>query len=338
MKSLNSSEFARSTVNGLMQVTDVADLIRSGAALAIAGPEAALDKLPAGKWIGGTTPYFMTAEGGRVVTDEQLFVTDLSIIGRVSVASYGSDALANISGDTPDRGFSLVIIPAMSHCHREFALEAPNFPDTFLKPVVGWISGFDLDAGGVARAYDGTGPHKHDDRAVVLQVEWDDSSLALPEIVNPFFSGTGDVLNFLSASFVQTECLVNGVRTPLAAYIMDKGLADGQLPLVGDYGGSGINVSLQKIDEQSGEVTFYAPLFEGVDYRFAAPLADYPAAFAQALAGKTTDGVFWSCNCILNFLFGDLVGKKIGGIPGPITFGEIAYQLLNQTMVTVRKI
>lgn len=338
MKSLNSAEFVTSTINGLMRVADVAALIRGGAALAVAGPEAALDALPAGKWIGGTTPYFMTDEGGRVVTDDQLFVTDLSCIGDASVASYADYALEAISGKTPDQGFSLVIIPAMSRCHEEFALEAPYYPDTFLKPVVGWISGFDLDKGGSARVYDGTGPHKYADRAVVLQVAWDDGSLALPEIVNPFHSGTGDVLTFASASFVQTECMVNGVTMPLAAYIKDKGLADGKLPLVGDYGGSRINASIQKIDEESGEVTFYAPLFVGVDYRFAAPVADYPAAFRQALAGKKTDGVFWSCNCILNFLFGDLVGKTVGGVAGPVTFGEIAYQLLNQTMVTVRKI
>jgi hypothetical protein len=42
------------------------------------------------------------------------------------------------------------------------------------------------------------------------------------------------------------------------------------------------------------------------------------------------------CNCILNFMFGELEGKAIGGVQGPVTFGEIAYQLLNQTMVVIR--
>jgi hypothetical protein len=35
----------------------------------------------------------------------------------------------------------------------------------------------------------------------------------------------------------------------------------------------------------------------------------------------------------LNFLYGELEGKKTGTITGPMTFGEIAYQLLNQTMI-----
>jgi hypothetical protein len=41
----------------------------------------------------------------------------------------------------------------------------------------------------------------------------------------------------------------------------------------------------------------------------------------------------FSCNCILNYIYGNLEGKKLAGTAGPITFGEIAYQLLNQTMV-----
>ncbi len=40
----------------------------------------------------------------------------------------------------------------------------------------------------------------------------------------------------------------------------------------------------------------------------------------------------FACNCVLNFLYGKLEGAQ-AGLPGPFTFGEIAYQLLNQTMV-----
>jgi hypothetical protein len=63
---------------------------------------------------------------------------------------------------------------------------------------------------------------------------------------------------------------------------------------------------------------------------------DYAAAFRARLADYDASGAAFSCNCILNFLFGELEGKAIGGVEGPVTFGEIAYQLLNQTMVVVR--
>ena len=41
----------------------------------------------------------------------------------------------------------------------------------------------------------------------------------------------------------------------------------------------------------------------------------------------------FACNCILNYLYGKLEGKKTGHLTGPFTFGEIAHQLLNQTLV-----
>jgi hypothetical protein len=39
------------------------------------------------------------------------------------------------------------------------------------------------------------------------------------------------------------------------------------------------------------------------------------------------------CNCILNFLYGELEGKKTGALQGAITFGEIAFKLLHQTLL-----
>lgn len=34
-----------------------------------------------------------------------------------------------------------------------------------------------------------------------------------------------------------------------------------------------------------------------------------------------------------NFLYAELEGRQAGGFVGPVTFGEIAYVLLNQTLV-----
>jgi hypothetical protein len=78
-------------------------------------------------------------------------------------------------------------------------------------------------------------------------------------------------------------------------------------------------------------VTCYAPVFPGVDYRLARPVSDYAAAFQAAEPAESAAAVF-ACNCILNYLSGALEGKRVG-IAGPITFGEIAYHLVNQTLV-----
>jgi hypothetical protein len=65
-------------------------------------------------------------------------------------------------------------------------------------------------------------------------------------------------------------------------------------------------------------------------------VADYAGAFRSRLSATDPAGVVFGCNCILNFLYGELEGQAIGGVQGPVTFGEIAYQLLNQTLVTIR--
>ena len=124
---------------------------------------------------------------------------------------------------------------------------------------------------------------------------------------------------------------INGKPANLADYIIAKGI-DTEFPLVGDYCGCPVNVSIQNVDPVTHCVDLYAPVFPGVDYRFAEPVKDYARAFAK-VAGTDHAEPDFACNCILNFLYGKLEGKKTGNVTGPITFGEIAHQLLNQTLV-----
>ncbi|WP_280192302.1 DUF6976 family protein [Delftia sp. PS-11] len=327
-------------MNQLISVQAAADLIRSGKFLSVAGPEKALDQLPAGQWVGGTIPYFMVDSGGVVVQDDapQVFVSDLSSLGQVSFAAYGAEELAGITGNAPGNGFALTIIPAGGDVHRRFAADAATYESAFLYPTVGWIAGVHLsDIGRVTpKVYDGRTASKFEDRAVVAYVQLPDDKLASVEIVNLFEADGGDLLQFEETSFTVGDCLVNGRKTRFADYIRERGLEGGQLPLVGDYAGARINVSLQSVGAAGGDVQLYAPVFPGIDYHFAKPVPDYVAAFKEQLAQGDADGVVWSCNCILNFVFGELEGKAIGGVQGPVTFGEIAYQLLNQTQVAVR--
>jgi len=327
-------------MNQLIPLETASRLIKQGLPLSIAGPEATMDQLPTGNWIGGTTPYFMLESGGVVVPAGKVFVSDLSEIGTVRITSYSADELANIAANAPENGFSLTIIPAGGQVHKRFSEGAAAYKDAFLKPTVGWIAGMHLaDLGkAVAKVYDGRSGHKYEDRAVVAYVSLPEGKLACLEIVNPFEPGTGDVLRFQQTSFDVVNCEANGRSVNFAEYVDQQGLAGGLLPLVGDFAGAHVNVSLQSVDKVGRKVKLYAPVFPGVDYRFAKPLENYAEAFRARLEQADQRGAVWSCNCILNFLFGELEGKAIGGMAGPVTFGEIAYQLLNQTLVTVRVI
>jgi len=339
MKSHNSQAFDRQHVNGLLPVDAVADLIRAGAHLSLAGRPQALDKLPAGNWIAGTTPYVMAAEGSRTIGSDVLFVTDLSPYGDVSFACYGPDELERVSGDAPENGFALTVVPFGSTCHTRFANEASSYPAAFLRPAVGWIAGVDLnEAGAEALVYDGRTATAHRDHVVVANVAFPDDHMAQVEIVNLFAPDDAAVIRFEDTGFAPEWCEVAGERRKFYDVVVERDRTDGSLPLVGDFAGAHLNASIRTVDAEKGTVELYAPVFPGVDYSFAKPVADYAAAFREALAGRETDGLVMGCNCILNYLFGKLEGQSIGEIAGPVTFGEIAYQLLNQTLVMVRAV
>ena len=149
-------------------------------------------------------------------------------------------------------------------------------------------------------------------------------------IVNLFKQGDGDSLRFEEEGFTVKTCLVNGEPRDFAQYLKANRI-DTRLPLVANYAGAMVNVSFQAVREADGAVDLYAPVFRDVEYRIAAPVDNCIEAFKRALPHGTS--AVFSCNCILNFLYSELEGKTTEGMYGPVTFGEIAYQLLNQTLV-----
>ena len=301
--------------------------------MTLAGDEALLAQLPKGKWIGGTSVYFVTETGGAVIRD-RVYCTTLPEATEAEIRVLGADDLARISDGYAEGGISFVRTPAFSEAHSVFPVSAANYPGFFNQPLVGWISGVHLDdIGRVApKVFDGATGQAHEDAAVVMHLTLAEGVTPHVDIVNIFSQNeeSAPSFRFAQSAFEAASALIDGVETPLADYLATSG-ADTRLPLVADYGGALINVSVQSVDAESGKVTFYAPVMEGVEYRFAKPLEDYAEAFAQHLG---TDGeAQYSCNCILNYLYGELEGKSTGSFTGPVTFGEIAYMLLNQTMM-----
>jgi hypothetical protein len=319
--------------NGLYTVEEASAIIASGAVVVIAGTASLLRRLPAGSWIGGTMRYFMTAEGGTQATD-RVFVTELPVdAGEVTIRSYGASDLEAIVTDAPANGFSFMIIPSESAAHLEYAARAPYYPGLFQTPIVGWVAGVSLrDLGHVApRSVNGRDRRLETELAVVLHASLPAGRQARIDIVNMFRAGSGDVITFAADTLAAAECRVNGVPRNLARYVTEAGV-DTRLPLVADYAGTPVNTSFQKVDAATGVVTFYAPVFHGIEYRLAEPVEDYRAAFAGAVADAGV-GASFACSCILNYVYGGLEGTVIGHLAGPMTFGEVAYQLLNQTAV-----
>jgi hypothetical protein len=126
---------------------------------------------------------------------------------------------------------------------------------------------------------------------------------------------------------------VNGQPRALADYLTEHKI-DVRWPLVADFSGTPVNVAFQAVDAKTKQVSFYAPVVKGLEYRLAEPLVDYEENFRAELERRNVKPIF-TCNCVLNYLYAELKGKKTGHAAGPFTFGEIAWMLLTQTLVYV---
>jgi hypothetical protein len=320
-------------MKSLMTVQEASDLILGGRKMLIAGDEGLLTKLPRGEWIGGTSPYFMSEDGG-LCSREHLQVAVLpDAVLSTRIETYEAGDLERIPRDYMSNGFSYMIIPAFAETHKKFAHDCSTWPGVFDRPLVGWITGIDIqDVGKVTpKVVNGQSGEVSPAKAAVMHVELPPEIIARANIINLFCQGDGDTLTFPASGFDVTECFVNGQSQSFAKYLEERKI-DTKLPLVADYLGAMINVSIQSVNSDTDKVSLYAPVFLGQEYKFAAPVADYEAEFRKELDVREIEPVF-TCNCILNYLYANLEGKKTGHIVGPITFGEIAYMLLNQTLV-----
>ena len=317
----------------MMGLSEATALIRGGGYFSIAGDELLLRELPRGHWIGGTIPYFMGQDGG-VTTRDQLYVAQVPVSSGVPLMRfYDQISLERVCADAPENGFSIIVIPAFSAVHSLFARNAPGYEDMYLKPLIGWISGIHLSDLGRASplVVNGETLEFDGERALVMHVPLPENKYAQIDIINLFTQGEGDRIRFPAKGFSATDCLINGQPGNFAQYVSSRAI-DTKLPLVADYSGAMINVSIKSVDANKGTVDFYAPVFDDIEYRFAAPVPDYVSAFHTALPGQTGP-IGFSCNCVLNYLYSELEGKRVPSLLGPMTYGEVAYQLLNQTLV-----
>lgn len=317
----------------LYSLEEVSTMIYNGDVLFLSADFNVLNKLPRGNWIGGTTPYFMSEHGGVTSHDKIHIVNVSSHAIDFKISSYSENNIAEIANDYYTNGFSYLIIPCNSKTHYEFAESCSNFKNLFSSPLLGWIAGYDLNSNCEKRGYvfNGVTGQFSSEKAMVMHIKLSQNKLAKISTINLFKQGNGDVLSFEEKDFSIKNVYVNGEKRNFKNYLLEKEI-DLTLPLVTDYLDFKVNVSLKELKVDEDLVELYAPVFPGMEYQFASPIGDYETEFNDVLK-ETTIRPLISCNCILNFLYAKLSGKKTGHIFGPNTFGEIAHVLMNQTTV-----
>ena len=314
----------------LQSVEEVSQLIEQGSILSLAGDERVLSKLPKGNWVAGTTPYFMGTAQGEF-SQEKIYVDVIqdSVISH-KIMAYDCANIESITKDRFDNGYTILVIPAFSQLHSDYALRAPDLEGIYDAPILGWISGIDLNSGDTPKIYNGLTGDCSSEYGVALHVQLPEDKMAQLEILNIHHQDPeSPVIEFDVNGFQAENCTIDGTPHNFAKYITDNNI-DTKAPLTCDYSGAVFNVCIKEILSESGKVDFYAPVFKGKKYKLAIPLQNYAEEFANSLPQQNASSEF-SCNCVLNYLYGELEGKQ-AGFPGPITFGEIGYHLLNQTM------
>jgi hypothetical protein len=329
---------------GLCSLAAAARMIGNGRILLLAGTENDLSTLPEGCWIGGTADHFATPSGG-VAAAGQIFYTDFTdIADAASWRSFDAGDIHEIALDYPENGFAILILPGFSQLLGRVAGRIMEFDGLYNMPLMGWVSAVSLEGlphilPPVSPKTFAGGPQAADERAAVLYVSLPAQYFAQLHIANLFAPGTGPKIRFLQpGQFSNGDCLIDGVRSNLAQYIAEHGI-DRRLPLVADHEGALLNVAIVLADPATGRVMFLSPVSPALTYRFAEEILDYKAEFARAAAEIDLDQAAHACICALHYYYAGLTqlpkikGAQTGpAITAPVTFGQIAYTVLNQTL------
>ena len=307
---------------------ETAAMIRDNKLLHISASQELLSKLPAGNWTGGSSVYFAT-DSKKADTAEKLWVFELDY-DHFEIQTYDENSITNLTDDTYQNGFTIIVMPAETKILQEYAQNSFNYKDIFLKNVVGWIAGTNNADKPVV--VNGKNAQVLTDKAVALHVELPEDRVAIVNVVNIFTADEkSPIIEFDTEEFFTKDFIVDGKKECIVDYAAKHNI-NLKLPFVAEYSGSEINSTIVNIGDDK-VITFGAPLFKGIKYRFAKPLDDYAGAFVSKITGIENKECVFTCNCISNMLYGDLQKYDLGGFYGPYVYGEIAYQLVNQTLV-----
>jgi hypothetical protein len=159
-----------------------------------------------------------------------------------------------------------------------------------------------------------------------MHIELPENKYAEVHIFNPYVQGKGDSIKFEYDGMVLKDALINGQKRNFAEYLREIHF-DMLMPFVANYSGAMINVVCCGIGET--EVFTSAPVFRSLEYR----IAEIDQSIVEP--SLISDRIVFSVTCIGNYLQPDVCAQYLKKMNGPVVYGEIAYQLVNQTTVYV---
>ncbi len=323
-------------MKSLFSVSEVNGMLSQGRRLLIAGDESLLNQITRGNWIGGTSVYFITAQGGLKSRDLLLVQEVPEYCKDIKIMQYDKQTLSNVYNDGYDNGFTIILIPRESDVHFSHAVNVVNYPSFAFKPLVGWVTGVALEESSDKRAkvFDGRTKTSFINKAVALHVELPEDKIADIEVYN-LLEGGKDEITFQNTNFSVSDAYINGKPTNFYEYVIDNKI-DTRYPIVGKARGMITVCAFRELDQNNKTVSFYAPVFKNAVYKFAKAAKNYVENLLSNMPIEK-DNILFPCICHHHYTYGKLEGRIIKEIPEcPSTFGEIAHILLNQTLVCLR--
>ncbi|MDR1672337.1 MAG: hypothetical protein LBS09_02570 [Bacteroidales bacterium] len=313
----------------LLMPEEISAMILRGDRLLLAGDIELLSQLPKGNWVGGTTPYFILYPEHMVTSHDRVFACTLpEYVEDVSIRKYSVSSMRDIYVNAPKNGFTVLIMPFGSKVAEEFALHAVDYKNFATYPICGWLSGREPETlltkpSHVVSGIDG---QIYTDNGVAMHIQLPADKYAELHIFNPYKQGKGDNISFDYGGMVLKDAFINGERRNFAEYLRGINYKT-RSPLVANYSGTMINVSF--IGAKGDTVYMYAPVYPSVNYRIG-ELDDTIAS-----PSLISSDIVFSVTCIINFLQPELCARFLQKMNGSVAYGEVAYQLLNQTTVYV---
>lgn len=326
--------------NKLYSKAEVEGFIKAGKVMMLSGSDKALTGLPKGNWVGGTTPYVVDKVGK--VDEENIFVYDFTEIATNSkIAVFDKNNIKDIAKSGVGNGFIMLILPIDTEVYYEFSNHSLEYDNIYDNPLVGFVACCTVEDYGdyakaktfVASGIDGS---LYADRGVALYVEMPNNLTARTEIINlDTIDYDTAKLVFPKTSFVQSDCLIDGKPGNIAEYFENvvKPKLGGSTQLITSQNGALINRDVKIVDIKEGKVTFFSPAYAGDEYYLVKNGNDYLKMFNDNLNSKTSE-VAACLSCVSYYFSGKFEGRNICK-NGIYAFGEIAYQLLNKTIVTL---
>ncbi|MDR1601856.1 MAG: hypothetical protein LBS42_05455 [Tannerella sp.] len=308
-------------IQGLFSTDEVARMIREGLYLILAGDAEALQQLPAGNWIAGATPCYLSSGVPHEIAKGQLYVNQLpEYVTGVEIKTYDADNLKHIFTEGPDNGFTMLLLPFASEILREYALHSFDYENFGLVPLVGWVAGKGnlwevLKTDIVMYGPDATA---HLNKAVVMHVGLPAGKYAEVHIHSPFKIRPDVTVVFEESTVAPQDALINGERQNLREYMLRHDI-NFIHPLIVNLAGINICVTFIYDTEQ---LTTMTALFKGVNYYF--------SELDTQVWEIPQDRIYALC-CLYYVQNPD--PERLCQMTGPVTYGEIGYQMVTQSIV-----